>query len=131
MPEIQFRKYADPAHEQITDLGRVRWRTANNFAAPLVVRIPVGFGKKTGDPWHSVSGEAIYAHLWDGGLPFRATPKMRLACCARRCAGTIRPVFWNTGPCSTARRAPALPRGRLLPAIWQGRSAPGRRRADA
>ena len=63
VPEIQFRKYADPAHEQISDIGTVRWRTANHFAVPLVVRIPVGFGKKTGDPWHSVSGEAIFAHL--------------------------------------------------------------------
>src|SRR5690606_10940623 len=63
VPEIQFRKYADPAHEQINDCGTIRWRTAGKFAAPMVVRIPVGFGKKTGDPWHSVSGEAIYAHL--------------------------------------------------------------------
>jgi len=63
VPEIQFRKYADPAFEQIDDLGTLRWRTANHFAAPVVVRIPVGFGKQTGDPWHSVTGEAIYAHL--------------------------------------------------------------------
>jgi 2-oxoisovalerate dehydrogenase E1 component len=74
VPEIQFRKYADPAHEQITDLGTLRWRTANRFAAPLVVRIPVGFSKKTGDPWHSVSGEAIYAHLtgWRIAYPSNA-----------------------------------------------------------
>ncbi len=62
VPEIQFRKYADPAYEQINDLGSLRWRSANRFAAPVVVRIPVGFGKKTGDPWHSVCAEAIYAH---------------------------------------------------------------------
>ena len=62
VPEIQFRKYADPATEQINDCGTVRWRTMSKFAAPMVVRIPVGFGKKTGDPWHSVSGEAIFAH---------------------------------------------------------------------
>ena len=74
VPEIQFRKYADPAHEQISDCGTIRWRTANNFAAPLVVRMPVGFGKKTGDPWHSVSGEAIYAHLvgWRIAIPSNA-----------------------------------------------------------
>jgi 2-oxoisovalerate dehydrogenase E1 component len=74
VPEIQFRKYADPAHEQINDCGTIRWRTANNFAAPMVVRIPVGFGKKTGDPWHSVSGEAIYAHLigWRIAFPSNA-----------------------------------------------------------
>jgi 2-oxoisovalerate dehydrogenase E1 component len=74
VPEIQFRKYADPAHEQITDLGTLRWRTANHFAAPVVVRIPVGYGKKTGDPWHSVSGEAVYAHTlgWRIAFPSNA-----------------------------------------------------------
>jgi 2-oxoisovalerate dehydrogenase E1 component len=74
VPEIQFRKYADPAHEQINDLGTLRWRTANKFAAPVVVRIPVGFGKKTGDPWHSVTGEAIYAHTlgWRIAFPSNA-----------------------------------------------------------
>lgn len=69
VPEIQFRKYADPATEQINDAGTIRWRTAGNFCAPMVIRIPVGFGKKIGDPWHSVTGEAIYAH----------TPGLRLA----------------------------------------------------
>lgn len=74
VPEIQFRKYADPAHEQLSDIGTVRWRTANRFAAPVVVRIPVGFGKKIGDPWHSVSGEAIFAHLpgWRIAYPSNA-----------------------------------------------------------
>lgn len=74
VPEIQFRKYADPATEQINDLGTLRWRTANNYAAPLVVRIPVGYAKKTGDPWHSVSGEAIYAHTlgWRIAYPSNA-----------------------------------------------------------
>jgi 2-oxoisovalerate dehydrogenase E1 component len=62
VPEIQFRKYADPATEQINDAGTIRWRTAGKFSAPMVIRIPVGFGKKIGDPWHSVTGEAIYAH---------------------------------------------------------------------
>jgi 2-oxoisovalerate dehydrogenase E1 component len=74
VPEIQFRKYADPAHEQLNDLGTLRWRTANHFAAPVVVRMPVGFSKKTGDPWHSVSGEAIYAHFigWRIAYPSNA-----------------------------------------------------------
>ncbi|GAB4534246.1 MAG: transketolase C-terminal domain-containing protein [Anaerolineales bacterium] len=74
VPEIQFRKYADPAHEQISDLGTVRWRTAGKFAAPVVVRMPVGYARKTGDPWHSVSGEAVYAHLpgWRIAFPSNA-----------------------------------------------------------
>lgn len=74
VPEIQFRKYADPAHEQINDIGTIRWRTANHFAAPVIVRIPVGFGKRTGDPWHSVTAEAIYAHTlgWRIAFPSNA-----------------------------------------------------------
>jgi 2-oxoisovalerate dehydrogenase E1 component len=80
VPEIQFRKYADPAHEQISDLGTVRWRTANKFAAPVVVRVPVGFGKKTGDPWHSVTAEAVYAHLpgWRIAFPSNASDAVGL-----------------------------------------------------
>jgi 2-oxoisovalerate dehydrogenase E1 component len=74
VPEIQFRKYADPATEQINNCGTIRWRTNNNFSAPLVVRIPVGVGKKTGDPWHSVTGEAIFAHTlgWRIAFPSNA-----------------------------------------------------------
>nr|MDQ4087226.1 thiamine pyrophosphate-dependent enzyme [Pseudomonadota bacterium] len=52
VPEIQFRKYAEPALEQINDCGTMRWRTHNRFAAPMVLRMPVGFFK-CGDPWHS------------------------------------------------------------------------------
>jgi 2-oxoisovalerate dehydrogenase E1 component len=80
VPEIQFRKFADPATEQINDTGWVRWRTANQFAAPMVVRMPVGFGKKTGDPWHSVSGEAIFAHTlgWQLAYPSNAADAVGL-----------------------------------------------------
>lgn len=60
--EIQFRKYADPATEQLNDCGTIRWRTSNRFSAPIVVRMPGGFGSRCGDPWHSVSGEATFAH---------------------------------------------------------------------
>lgn len=60
-PEIQFRKYADPATEQINDCGTMRWRTANHFAAPMVVRMPVGFFK-CGDPWHSQTNEVQFVH---------------------------------------------------------------------
>jgi 2-oxoisovalerate dehydrogenase E1 component len=74
VPEIQFRKYADPAHEQLNDLGTLRWRTANHFAAPVIVRMPVGYAKKTGDPWHSVTAEAVYAHFigWRIAYPSNA-----------------------------------------------------------
>ncbi len=78
VPEIQFRKYADPATEQINNIGSLRWRTAGKFSAPIVLRIPVGYTQKLfgalGDPWHSVSGEAVYAHTvgWRIAFPSNA-----------------------------------------------------------
>ncbi|HSH02852.1 MAG TPA: transketolase C-terminal domain-containing protein [Anaerolineae bacterium] len=80
VPEIQFRKYADPAMEQINNCGTVRWRTANRFATPMVVRIPVGFGRKIGDPWHSVTSESIYTHAvgWQLAFPAHAADAVGL-----------------------------------------------------
>ena len=73
VPEIQFRKYADPAAEQLNDCGSMRWRTANRFAAPMVVRIPGGFFK-CGDPWHSQSNEVQWVHGvgWRVAMPSNA-----------------------------------------------------------
>src|SRR5436190_12121683 len=70
VPEIQFRKYADPAQEQLNNCGSMRWRTANRFAAPIVVRMPGGFGKDVGDPWHSVSAEVQWAHAYGWQLAY-------------------------------------------------------------
>jgi 2-oxoisovalerate dehydrogenase E1 component len=61
VPEIQFRKDTDPATEQINILGTIRWRSNNDFAAPVVIRVPGGF-RKIGDPWHSVTSEVTFAH---------------------------------------------------------------------
>ncbi|MDP9064386.1 MAG: thiamine pyrophosphate-dependent enzyme, partial [Pseudomonadota bacterium] len=73
VPEIQFRKYADPAAEQLNDCGTMRWRTANRFAAPMVVRIPGGFFK-CGDPWHSQTNEVQWLHGlgWRLAMPANA-----------------------------------------------------------
>jgi 2-oxoisovalerate dehydrogenase E1 component len=73
VPEIQFRKYADPATEQINDCGTMRWRTANRFAAPMVVRMPIGFFK-CGDPWHSQTNEVQFVHSpgWRVAAPSNA-----------------------------------------------------------
>ena len=60
VPEIQFRKYAEPATEQINDTGTMRWRTHNRFAAPMVLRVPGGIFK-CGDPWHSQANAVQFA----------------------------------------------------------------------
>jgi 2-oxoisovalerate dehydrogenase E1 component len=73
VPEIQFRKYADPATEQLNDCGTMRWRTNNRFAAPMVVRMPIGFFK-CGDPWHSQTNEVQFVHApgWKVAVPSNA-----------------------------------------------------------
>lgn len=73
LPEIQFRKYADPAMEQLHNCGTLRWRTNNRFAAPIVVRMPGGY-RQVGDPWHSVTSEVTFAHApgWRVAVPSNA-----------------------------------------------------------
>lgn len=84
--EIQFRKYADPAAEQLNNCGTMRWRTANRFCAPIVVRMPGGFGKDVGDPWHSLSAEVLWAHAigWQVAMPSNAADAVGLLRAAMR-----------------------------------------------
>jgi len=83
--EIQFRKYADPATEQLKNCGTIRWRTKNKFAAPMVVRMPGGFAK-CGDPWHSECFEVFFAHAvgWQVAFPSNAEDAVGLLRSAMR-----------------------------------------------
>jgi 2-oxoisovalerate dehydrogenase E1 component len=83
--EIQFRKYAEPAAEQLNDCGTLRWRTRNRFAAPLVVRMPGGFFK-CGDPWHSQTNEVAWVHGigWQVAVPSNAEDAVGLLRAALR-----------------------------------------------
>jgi len=86
VPEIQFRKYADPATEQLNNCGTMRWRTHNRFAAPIVVRMPGGYAPKCGDPWHSVCGEVLWVHApgWQVCIPSNAEDAVGLLRAALR-----------------------------------------------
>lgn len=110
VPEIQFRKYADPATEQLNNCGTMRWRTANQFAAPIVVRIPGGY-RKIGDPWHSVTSEVIFAHAvgWKLAFPSNAEDTVGLLRAAMR--GNDPVIFFE-------HRA-------MLDAAWARRPYPG------
>jgi 2-oxoisovalerate dehydrogenase E1 component len=85
VPEIQFRKYSEPATEQIHDCGTMRWRTNNRFAAPMVLRIPGGFFK-CGDPWHSQTNEVEFIHNpgWKVAVPSNAEDAVGLLRAALR-----------------------------------------------
>jgi 2-oxoisovalerate dehydrogenase E1 component len=108
--EIQFRKYADPAAEQLNDCGTMRWRTNNRFASPIVVRMPGGFFK-CGDPWHSQTNEVAWLHGvgWRVAMPSNAEDAVGLLRSALR--GNDPTIFFE-------HRA-------MLDAAWARRPYPG------
>ncbi|WP_420452858.1 alpha-ketoacid dehydrogenase subunit beta [Ilumatobacter sp.] len=61
--EIQFADYMYPAYDQIvSEAARLRHRSAGDFTAPLVVRMPTG-GGIFGGQTHSQSPEALFTHV--------------------------------------------------------------------
>jgi 2-oxoisovalerate dehydrogenase E1 component beta subunit len=61
--EIQFADYMYPAYDQlVSEAARLRHRSAGDFTAPLVVRMPTGGGIYGGQT-HSQSPEALFTHV--------------------------------------------------------------------
>ena len=60
--EIQFADYIFPAYDQIVnEMAKMRYRTANQYSASMIVRTPYGGGIHGGH-YHSQSPEAQFLH---------------------------------------------------------------------
>src|SRR5689334_2473628 len=72
--EIQFVDFIYPAFDQIvSEMAKLRWRSAGQYACPLVVRAPYGGGIK-GGLYHSQSPEAYFCHTAGLTVVIPSTP---------------------------------------------------------
>src|SRR5947207_1620250 len=61
--EIQFADYIYPGFDQVvSELARVRYRSAGEFSAPVTIRTPCGGGIRGGQT-HSQSPESVFTHV--------------------------------------------------------------------
>ena len=72
--EIQFVDFIYPAFDQIvSELAKMRWRSAGQYSCPVIVRAPFGGGIR-GGLYHSQSPEAYFCHTAGLKVVIPSTP---------------------------------------------------------
>jgi 2-oxoisovalerate dehydrogenase E1 component beta subunit len=73
--EIQFIDFVYPAFDQIvSEMAKLRWRSAGQYACPVIVRAPYGGGIR-GGLYHSQSPEAYFCHTPGLRVVIPSTPR--------------------------------------------------------
>ncbi len=74
VPEIQFLDFIYPGFDQIVnEVAKIRYRSGNQYTAPMVIRSPYGGGIRGGH-YHSQSSEAYFCHTPGLKTVIPATP---------------------------------------------------------
>jgi 2-oxoisovalerate dehydrogenase E1 component beta subunit len=73
--EIQFIDFVYPAFDQIvSEMAKLRWRSAGQYSCPMVLRAPYGGGIR-GGLYHSQSPEAYFCHTAGLTVVIPAAPR--------------------------------------------------------
>jgi pyruvate dehydrogenase E1 component beta subunit len=118
--EIEFADFIYPAFDQIvSELAKLRYRSAAQFTAPVVVRAPSGGGIKGGH-YHSQSPEAYFIHTAGLTVAMPSTPADAKGLLATALRGPDPVVFFE--PKALYRTAKGeVPEGEHLVPLGRGR----------
>jgi pyruvate dehydrogenase E1 component subunit beta len=122
--EIEFSDFIYPAFDQIvSELAKLRYRSAGQFAAPVVLRTPSGGGIKGGH-YHSQSPEAYFIHTAGLTVVMPSTPSDAKGLLSAALRGADPVVFFEPKALYRTARED-VPEGEYLVPIGKGRVARG------
>lgn len=120
--EIQFADFIFPGFDQVvSELTKLRYRSGGEFAAPVVIRTPVGGGIRGGH-YHSQSPEALFTHIAGIKVVVPSNPVDAKGLLATAIRGEDPVIFMEPKRVYRASRS-EVPEGEMLIPFGQARIA--------